>query len=167
MEHIPVLMFTVRSDKEDVVQAMKAGVDSYITKSFTPVQLRAKLQSLSGRRSKRQVFQVTNGAVKTMHSHEAPLIVLAETVVDPHRLNLPDNQEILSFLYRSTTSLNLLNSRREGPPIGYLLPTTTNEVTNFYAHISGPHKAADDITRHDRRRRHPGPLSKPQPQGPN
>jgi len=46
---IPVLMVTTRSVKEDIVVAMKAGVNNYIVKPFTPDTLKAKIdQVLAG-----------------------------------------------------------------------------------------------------------------------
>jgi two-component system, chemotaxis family, chemotaxis protein CheY len=40
---LPILMVTTRSVKEDIIEAMKAGVNSYIVKPFTPDTLRAKI----------------------------------------------------------------------------------------------------------------------------
>ena len=40
---LPILMVTTRSVKEDIIEAMKAGVNSYIVKPFTPDTLKAKI----------------------------------------------------------------------------------------------------------------------------
>lgn len=46
---LPVLMVTTRSVKEDILEAMKAGVNNYIVKPFTPDTLKAKIeQTLAG-----------------------------------------------------------------------------------------------------------------------
>lgn len=39
---IPILMVTTRSQQEDVVEAMRAGVKNYIVKPFTPQTLKQK-----------------------------------------------------------------------------------------------------------------------------
>ena len=47
----PILMVTTRSVKEDIMQAVEAGVSSYILKPFTPQVLKEKIDqvlSLSG-----------------------------------------------------------------------------------------------------------------------
>ena len=44
--NLPVLMVTTRSVKEDIVEAMKAGVNNYIVKPFTPETLKAKIDSM-------------------------------------------------------------------------------------------------------------------------
>ena len=43
---LPVLMVTTRSVKEDIVEAMKAGVNNYIVKPFTPDTLKAKIEQI-------------------------------------------------------------------------------------------------------------------------
>ncbi len=43
---LQVLMVTTRSVKEDIVEAMKAGVNNYIVKPFTPETLKAKIDQM-------------------------------------------------------------------------------------------------------------------------
>ena len=45
---LPVLMITTRSVREDIVKALKAGVNNYIVKPFSPETLRAKIQEVLG-----------------------------------------------------------------------------------------------------------------------
>ena len=45
-KHLPVLMVTTRSVKEDIMEAMKAGVNNYIVKPFTPEILKAKIEQI-------------------------------------------------------------------------------------------------------------------------
>lgn len=45
-KNLPVLMITTRSVKEDIVEAMKAGVSNYIVKPFTPETLKAKIDQI-------------------------------------------------------------------------------------------------------------------------
>ncbi len=40
---LPILMVTTRSVKDDIIQAMKAGVNNYIVKPFTPDTLKEKI----------------------------------------------------------------------------------------------------------------------------
>ena len=41
-------MITGIAQKEDIVQAIEAGVNGYIVKPFTPQTLREKIQELAG-----------------------------------------------------------------------------------------------------------------------
>jgi two-component system chemotaxis response regulator CheY len=43
---LPILMVTTRSIKEDIIEAMKAGVNSYIVKPFTPQTLQEKIDRI-------------------------------------------------------------------------------------------------------------------------
>lgn len=47
---IPVLLVTTRSGKDDVAQAMSAGVDGYILKPFTPEALATSIADVLPRR---------------------------------------------------------------------------------------------------------------------
>ena len=42
----PILMITTRSSKEDVLEALHARVNSYITKPFTPDVLKDKIEQI-------------------------------------------------------------------------------------------------------------------------
>ena len=43
---IPILMVTTRSIKDDIIEAMKAGANSYIVKPFTPQTLSEKMDQV-------------------------------------------------------------------------------------------------------------------------
>jgi two-component system chemotaxis response regulator CheY len=45
-QSLPVLMVTTRSVKEDIIEAMKAGVNNYIVKPFTPETLAEKINKV-------------------------------------------------------------------------------------------------------------------------
>jgi len=49
--HVPILMVTARSVKEDILTAMEAGVNNYIVKPFTPQVLKEKIDALLSPRS--------------------------------------------------------------------------------------------------------------------
>jgi two-component system chemotaxis response regulator CheY len=41
---LPILMITTRGNKDDVIEAMKARVNNYIVKPFTPLGLKEKIE---------------------------------------------------------------------------------------------------------------------------
>jgi two-component system chemotaxis response regulator CheY len=43
---LPILMITTRGMKDDVLQAVQAGVNNYVVKPFTPETLEAKISKL-------------------------------------------------------------------------------------------------------------------------
>ena len=46
LKHLPILMVTTRNTKADVVEAVKAGVNNFITKPFKPSDLRQKIEAV-------------------------------------------------------------------------------------------------------------------------
>ena len=46
LKHLPVLMVTAEAKKENVIMALKAGVNNYIVKPFTPATLKQKLEQI-------------------------------------------------------------------------------------------------------------------------
>jgi DNA-binding response OmpR family regulator len=47
---IPVILLTARVQEADVSQGFEAGADDYLTKPFSPQELRARVQAILGRR---------------------------------------------------------------------------------------------------------------------
>ena len=48
LKDIPILMVTTRNMKEDIVGAIKSGVNGYIIKPFDAKTLNAKIQEILG-----------------------------------------------------------------------------------------------------------------------
>jgi two-component system chemotaxis response regulator CheY len=46
---LPVLMVTTNAAKDDIVEALKAGVNSYVVKPFTPETIKEKIESMLAR----------------------------------------------------------------------------------------------------------------------
>lgn len=45
---LPILMVTTNAAKEDVIQALKAGVNNYVVKPMTPETLEEKIRAITG-----------------------------------------------------------------------------------------------------------------------
>lgn len=43
---LPVLMVTTNAAKDDIVEALRAGVNSYVVKPFTPETIKEKIQAM-------------------------------------------------------------------------------------------------------------------------
>jgi two-component system chemotaxis response regulator CheY len=46
---IPVLMVTTNAAKDDIVEALKAGVNNYVVKPFTPAVIKEKIEAVLGK----------------------------------------------------------------------------------------------------------------------
>jgi two-component system chemotaxis response regulator CheY len=49
LAHIPVLMVTAEAQRDQIIEAAKAGVNGYIIKPFTAVTLKEKLDKIAAR----------------------------------------------------------------------------------------------------------------------
>jgi len=49
IKHLPVLMVTAVGQKEEIVQAISAGVNGYVVKPFEPETLHSKMQQVLGK----------------------------------------------------------------------------------------------------------------------
>jgi two-component system chemotaxis response regulator CheY len=47
--HVPVLMVTTNAAKDDIVEALKAGVNGYVVKPFTPDTMKEKIEAAIAR----------------------------------------------------------------------------------------------------------------------
>ncbi len=46
LSHLPILMVTTRGLKQDIIEALKAKVNNYVVKPFTPQVLKEKMESV-------------------------------------------------------------------------------------------------------------------------
>lgn len=46
LKHIPIIMLTARSEEEDKVLGLEAGADDYVTKPFSPKELKARVRAV-------------------------------------------------------------------------------------------------------------------------
>lgn len=102
LRNIPVILLTVLSEPEDIIEAVKAGADSYLTKPFVEDIMLEHVQSL------------LNNPINRTRTEE----LRAEQIEynGKHHAIKADNQQILNLLlsvYRNTLAQNreLLNTR--------------------------------------------------------
>ncbi len=46
LKHLPILMVTAEAKKENVILALKTGVNNYISKPFTPDKIKTKIEAI-------------------------------------------------------------------------------------------------------------------------
>ena len=51
LKHIPVLMVTAEAQKENIIEAVQAGVSNYVVKPFTAEALLEKLQKIFAKKT--------------------------------------------------------------------------------------------------------------------
>ena len=70
--NVPIVMLTVRNADDDVITALEAGADEYITKPFSPRQLVARIQAILRRTGSDRVETLRAGSLSlNVERHEA------------------------------------------------------------------------------------------------
>src|SRR4029077_16562765 len=95
---LQILMLTVRDKEADMIEALDAGADDYITKPFSIPELAARLRSAVRR------------STATLPDTEAP-IVMGEVELDPARRTVRKAGALLRFPPKEFDLLHYLMSR--------------------------------------------------------
>ncbi|BCD68409.1 chemotaxis response regulator CheY [Nitratiruptor sp. YY09-18] len=53
LKHIPIMMVTAEAKKENIILALKSGVNNYIVKPFTPENVKNKIEAIFSAKSKK------------------------------------------------------------------------------------------------------------------
>ena len=53
LKHLPILMVTAEAKKENIILALKSGVNNYIVKPFTPKVLKEKISAIFAAKNKK------------------------------------------------------------------------------------------------------------------
>jgi two-component system chemotaxis response regulator CheY len=124
---LPIVLFTARTEKEDVVNALKAGTDTYLAKPFDQPQLKTKIDSVMRGSGDRLIQRIVGNAdaiaAKAMH----PLIIIGESACTQGSLKKPDNRAVVDYLRKVTSGLALMAEK--GGSIGYVLEDNTSNIT--------------------------------------
>jgi two-component system, chemotaxis family, chemotaxis protein CheY len=134
-DELPIVMFTARATKEDVLRALQTGADTYITKPFTPQQLGTKIRSVLLRRSRQHISQILQNNDPVDRDDEHPLILFGETAVSVDSLSVPDNKDIADFLAGATSAILRVDARTPDYKIGYALSGSTADL-NKHIHLA-------------------------------
>ena len=91
-QQIPLIMLTARTKERSKLQALRMGVDDYLTKPFSPVELKVRIANILANYQKRQVYQKEYLAIdpEFAETHSANQVWLKE--LETHTLHALDQQ---------------------------------------------------------------------------
>lgn len=132
----PILMMSSRTDRADIVTAIRSGIDGYLAKPFSPAELRGRIEEVWQRRnrqrSERQKVEVILAGQTPLERHsEGPLIVLGESVITTDELLSPSHAATLEYLAAVTTTISAANAFMPDLNLGYCLSSSTGDVTKL------------------------------------
>jgi len=128
---LPILLFTARSARDDVMRALQAGIDTYIAKPFTPQQLRTKIQSTLAKRAHQQISKILHHQDKIDTDDQHPIIIFGESATTIDELSLSHNKRITDFLADATTGVHNVDERTPDYRIGYLLTNSSTQTNQL------------------------------------
>ena len=126
---LPILLFTARTTKEDVLRALQAGIDTYVTKPFTPPQLHTKIQTVLAKRSRQKIVDIISNQDVVDCEDEFPIIIFGESHITTEDLSLINNKMIVTFLADTTAGVRNVDERTPDYHIGYLLADSSGLVS--------------------------------------
>lgn len=76
LRHIPIIVITARANELDKLQALRIGVDDYLYKPFSPLELQARLHNLLSNKQRHIALNTTLEATDTPNADQQWLIEL-------------------------------------------------------------------------------------------
>ncbi len=132
---LPILMFTTRAARADVVMALKAGVNGYLAKPFTPPQLKQRIDFILGRQAESLARQVAQVKDPMRREDSYPLMVIGDATSVPSHLLRPENQPTLHTLADIATSVQHLNKGSDTPVVGVAMHHDSGEISKLMRFI--------------------------------
>lgn len=134
--HIPILMISGRGSRGDIVIAAEAGVDNYIVKPFSPVQLRQKIEATLSARQAQELRRSKLRSVLKLHQrfdrrNETPIVLFGEPDNRIETLMQPVRRKIADYLGDAYVAIDKANQLDPTLNLGCLIATTTNEITRY------------------------------------
>lgn len=131
-----VLMISSRSQRDDIITAIRSGIDGYVAKPFKPAELRARIDEVWQRRRRnrdqeQQVEVLLANQDGLGHASSGPLLILGEGVVSAEALSAPENVRLVDYLSTATTAVSAANAFLPNLKLGYYLAASTGEVTQL------------------------------------
>jgi DNA-binding response OmpR family regulator len=129
---LPILMVSGKAGKEEIVEASRAGVDSFLAKPFAAAQLRQKIfeihrlkrRQLQDRQTREMWEKRTVRANDVSSAH----VIFGEPISSLEELLDPHNRGVKSFLVRAWEAIQHNNEEQTGLDAGYSIEVKTNDI---------------------------------------
>jgi|GEM_PF-1065416 len=132
-QHAPIIMISGKTEKTDIVTAIGSGVNNYIAKPFTAVQLRDKIAEVWQQHQKQKTGsqRIANIAAghKAFRANDInPIVLLGEPVNSEQELAIQDRRSLVAYLAAITATINSINADLPDLKLGYRIEVSTGEI---------------------------------------
>ena len=133
-DETPILMISGKAQKPAIIEAIETGIDGYLTKPFTPSQLRDKLKAVLNKNKKSAKEQVE----KIFYDHyafdkraESPFVLFGEPVNTAAELGRPDRQGTARYLTQAIRAIGRINAENSELNLGYRIEPSTQDLIKY------------------------------------
>jgi len=136
LKALPVVMLTTRNNKQDIISAVKAGVNNYVTKPCKPSQLKEKIDKALLQQAGKRVDhtetaeRVIRGCRKYHPTQKSPYVLFFEGKTDVEALPKGD-REMTRYYQCVIDVLDGFNQTYPGLELGYSIEHDTKEVARL------------------------------------
>ena len=131
LSDLPIIMFTARAAKEDVMTALQSGVDTYITKPFTPQELSAKIKAVLNRRGRTAIQRIFSETAEITRKDTFPLVLIGEANANLSQISHEDNRSTANFLSAVTSAVQRVDDRMPDYKLGYTVSDSTSDLSRL------------------------------------
>ena len=137
LQSLPVVMLTTRSNKQDIISAMKAGVNNYVTKPCKPSDLQQKLEKAVLQQARKQPNttaeseRILAGSRRFRPSQRGPYVLLYEVSGDMEAFVAGRQGDLLRYFGTICEVLDKANDMYPGLELGYRIEKETKEITRL------------------------------------
>mgnify|MGYP003981841403 CR=1 FL=1 len=138
---MPVVMLTTRSNKQDIISAVKAGVNNYVTKPCKPSDLKTKIDKAILQQREKPVrtpetassnpdlvAPIVRGQRKFQPSQTGPYALFYESAGDYGDLEAGKETPVVSQYDAVDKAMTKINADFPGLDIGYSIEVETKEI---------------------------------------
>ena len=130
---LPILMVTTVKEQQSIIAAMRAGVNNYLTKPFTPPQLKGKIDKALANASA-QMAQEAEDILQNGRQHfpvaGAPYVLGPLEPGAAERLTQGRDRDLFKFLKHIVNAINRINQEHPGLNLGYCFDESNKEIIN-------------------------------------
>jgi CheY-like chemotaxis protein len=131
-----ILMISSRSQRDDILTAIRSGIDGYVAKPFKPAELRERIDEVWQRRRRThdqttQVELILQNQERLQYAGSGPLLIFGEEAVTGEDLAAAGSAQTLEYLSAATTVVSAANAFLPSLSLGYHLAGSTGEVTKL------------------------------------
>jgi two-component system, chemotaxis family, chemotaxis protein CheY len=132
---LPILMFTTRNQRADIIAAVKAGVNAYIAKPFNAVQLRYHLDRVLEKYARSDLrtkaIHILEGSEKPHHQDDFPIALIAEKAATIETLTQLTNRPYTELLDRIVQRIDAVNESADAPELSYYIDSDSHQIVRY------------------------------------